>query len=41
VHVPYRLTWAHERADLNGASLERISTLDSLAGLPALLEGMA
>jgi putative hydrolase of the HAD superfamily len=41
VHVPYRLTWAHERADLNGAPLERVSSLDSLAGLPALLQGMA
>jgi putative hydrolase of the HAD superfamily len=40
VHVPYRLTWAHERADLNGAPPERVRTLDSLAGLPALLERM-
>jgi putative hydrolase of the HAD superfamily len=38
VYVPYRLTWAHERADLNGAPPERISTLDSLSGLPSLLE---
>ena len=41
VHVPYRLTWAHERADLNGAATERVSTLTSLAGLPALLERIA
>jgi putative hydrolase of the HAD superfamily len=40
VYVPYRLTWAHERADLNGAPPERISTLDSLSGLPSLLEAL-
>jgi putative hydrolase of the HAD superfamily len=40
VYVPYQLTWAHERADLNGAPRERVRTLDSLAGLPALLECM-
>jgi len=40
VYVPYRLTWAHERADLNGAPRERISTLDSLSGLPSLLEAL-
>lgn len=41
VHVPYTLTWAHERADLNGAPRERVSTLDTLAELPTLLEVMA
>jgi putative hydrolase of the HAD superfamily len=40
VYVPYQLTWAHERADLNGAPRERVRTLDSLAELPALLERM-
>jgi putative hydrolase of the HAD superfamily len=38
VHVPYQLTWAHERADLNGASAERVRTRERLAELPALLE---
>ena len=38
VHVPYSLTWAHERADLNGAPAHRIHTLERLVDLPALLE---
>ena len=37
VHVPYSLTWAHERADLNGAPVHRIHTLARLIDLPALL----
>ena len=40
VHVPYRLTWAHERADLDGAPRDRIRTLERLSDLPALLEGL-
>lgn len=41
VHIPYTLTWAHERADLNGASPDRVHTLESVIGLPALLEHLA
>lgn len=38
VHVPYELTWAHERADLNGARRDRIHTIDRLTALPALVQ---
>jgi putative hydrolase of the HAD superfamily len=37
VHVPYHLTWAHERADIVHAPGEQVHTLSNLAELPVLL----
>jgi putative hydrolase of the HAD superfamily len=39
VHVPYHLTWQHERAETPPAAEGRFFTLETLAGLPALLAG--
>jgi putative hydrolase of the HAD superfamily len=36
VHVPYAITWAHERAEVDH-NHERVWHLDNLAGLPPLL----
>jgi putative hydrolase of the HAD superfamily len=40
VHVPYQLTWVHERAEMDDA-LEGVWTLESLRELPQLLERIA
>jgi putative hydrolase of the HAD superfamily len=37
VHVPYHLTWAHERADIAHESHERMHTLTEISALPDLL----
>ena len=38
VHIPYPITWAHERAGKPSWSHARLQKLDSLARLPALIE---
>ncbi len=37
VHIPYRVTWAHEHAEHDG----EVPTLDTIADLPAWLAGLA
>jgi putative hydrolase of the HAD superfamily len=42
VHVPYPLTWAHERVDdTTLEASERYRRIDSLAELPAVLAELA
>jgi putative hydrolase of the HAD superfamily len=38
VHVPYHMTWVHERADLPDDLPGRVWSLERIADLPALLE---
>ncbi len=40
VHVPYPLTWAHERAEIEHEPGARVYTLADVAALPALLASL-
>jgi hypothetical protein len=38
VHVPYHLTWAHERADFDVTVSDRTRTIESIDELPAVIK---
>lgn len=40
VHIPYHVTWAHEQVDPDPTHDGRWSSVDRIADLPALLEGL-